>query len=278
MAKKPTVPAAPLTEEEIINNCYKNLSSMHEVQFSRKPNVDFKVGEEVILGFLKNPVIVHLHENGLTCVIKYKELKEKYSTEWVDRYGAWNLHELEKKVNKNTSFAVLDSVLSRVTESNRDLRGLLSMVLKSGVWDSAPYQRDLCWTDKDKTLFLDSIFKNFDIGKFVVIKNEYTYGPNNEYYELVDGKQRMNCILDFYLNKFEYRGYYWQDLSVKDRQFFEQKTISLGMANGHKLTLEEKIELFLAVNTTGVPQSVEHLEKLQQMITYNKEPESSFGM
>ena len=51
-------------------------------------------------------------------------------------------------------------------------------------------------------LLLDSIFKNIDIGKFVLIHlSDSEWVERGFGYEILDGKQRLSALIEFYENK-----------------------------------------------------------------------------
>ena len=56
-----------------------------------------------------------------------------------------------------------------------------------------PYQRQLVWGQKDKQLLLDSIAKDFDIGKLFLRE---VSGQSFEY-EVIDGQQRLDTLRSF---------------------------------------------------------------------------------
>ena len=61
-----------------------------------------------------------------------------------------------------------------------------------------PYQRKSVWTHKDKLFFLDTIFNNFPCPAFYIQKD---ISSNETKYNVVDGKQRLTTILEFYKGK-----------------------------------------------------------------------------
>lgn len=61
-----------------------------------------------------------------------------------------------------------------------------------------PYQRKSVWTASDRFYFLDTIFNNYPCPAVYVQKEIGNEGPK---YNLVDGKQRISTILNFYNNK-----------------------------------------------------------------------------
>lgn len=61
-----------------------------------------------------------------------------------------------------------------------------------------PYQRKSVWTAPDRYYFLDTIFNNYPCPAVYVQKEIGNNGPT---YNVVDGKQRISTILNFYQNK-----------------------------------------------------------------------------
>ena len=62
-----------------------------------------------------------------------------------------------------------------------------------------PYQRRSVWTASDRYYFLDTIFNNYPCPAVYVQKEIGNEGPK---YNVVDGKQRISTILNFYNNRF----------------------------------------------------------------------------
>lgn len=62
-----------------------------------------------------------------------------------------------------------------------------------------PVQRDLVWTTSQKQLLIDSLIKDFDIPKLyfrpIIVDGKTKY-------EIIDGQQRINAILEFLEDKF----------------------------------------------------------------------------
>lgn len=70
-----------------------------------------------------------------------------------------------------------------------------------------PYQRQgRRWSKSDKQYLIDSILNGFDIPKLYFA--DFTWGPstlnaNNSAYAVIDGKQRLEAIFDFFDNKLQ---------------------------------------------------------------------------
>ena len=136
------------------------------------------------------------------------------------------------------------------------------------------YQRDLVWNDSDKANLIDAIYNYSDIGKFVVIRNSYDHlkmmvktGHKNglAFHELVDGKQRLNAIVEFMQDKFkDNNGRFYSELGVNDKRKFRSYN-KCTIAILENATPEQIKRAFLNVNHTGKPMSKEHIEFIKSL-------------
>jgi hypothetical protein len=70
------------------------------------------------------------------------------------------------------------------------------------------YQRRLVWDDSKRSLFIESLLLNVPIPPVFLYENDLSR------YEVMDGQQRLNSIVDFYDNKFVLKGLdRWDDLN-----------------------------------------------------------------
>src|SRR6185437_9104589 len=88
-------------------------------------------------------------------------------------------------------------------------------------------------------------------------------------YTVVDGQQRLTTLINFYLDKFSYKGRFFSELTNQDRIYFNGTSVSYRIISEEQLTRKEILRLFLQANR-GVPQSPEHLAKVQKL--YEQEP------
>lgn len=142
--------------------------------------------------------------------------------------------------------------------------GLESLIFNArwrGLNDSPTYQRSYVWTDEDRERLLSSIFAGLDIGKFVFVIYDW---PENRL-EVLDGKQRLTTLIDFWESRFPYKGVYYHELFWRDRIVFHQHSVQWIEVNGSKCTESELLRLFLAVNAGGVPQSDEHIAHVRKL-------------
>ena len=150
----------------------------------------------------------------------------------------------------------------RLNYSQRYLTDIFSKAYTFGLDLNPEYQRGNVWEMGDKIKLLDSIFNTIDIGKFVFIRLPTKSGCPG--YEVLDGKQRVTTILDFYENRFKYNGLFFNELSRIDQHHFKNYTIS--SASLDNPSLQEKLEYFLRLNTGGKLVDQKHLDRIEKTL------------
>lgn len=179
--------------------------------------------------------------------------------------------EEQSVVNKllNTRVAALrlqNSALSRLHYSNRSMYSLLSYHYLFGVDFNPDYQRGSVWDEEDREKLLDSIFAGREIGRFVFKQLPFNRANDDgNYYEIVDGKQRLLTLLAFYENRFPYKGVFYNDLSVLDKNWFMDASIGIAELN-QNATRAEVLEVFLALNEGGKPVAKEVLDHARELL------------
>ena len=134
------------------------------------------------------------------------------------------------------------------------------------------YQRDFVWTKEQKQLYIKSLFEgNASIKPtFVEYSDTLEDGTRKRVTEVLDGKQRIKALIDFYNNEFDVEGLYYKDLHYRDQFFFERLNVvytRIMNREGRKdLKLETKIQLFLEINMLGTRMSDEDLKKAQSLL------------
>lgn len=135
------------------------------------------------------------------------------------------------------------------------------------------YQRPLVWSIADKQLLIDSIYNYVSCGSVLIRKLEWEeleiLANNGEtelsFYEVVDGKQRLNAIKEFINNEFpDSYGNYFSDLSMRAQIDFGNSH-SIAYTEISKATDKQVLQEFLKVNFAGVPQSREHIDFVSQL-------------
>ena len=230
--------------------------------FYGTPTRSFTVGERVVYGNIKKTTILEKYDDGKFYKI-YKELAPdrdhpEGSTEtsiisWTELFK-YRTTEDDKEI---PTFTRPDYI--NLNFSQRSIDGIILMYHHFGINMNPEYQRDHVWTIDDRRFLIESIFNKIDIGKFTLCMNGYSKLPM---YEVIDGKQRIQTLVDFYEDRFTYRDKFYSQLSWKDQSHFTNYSISVAISE--YLTYEQKLRYFLHLNVAGVPQDDAHIRKVQE--------------
>jgi hypothetical protein len=259
VAKKPAPPQTleQRIEEAIARDLHKSYATSH----LPIPATKLEVGQEVFLGHIEDAVIVKIIDQGRRVAVKYTPPKavgggsDGYAINVVPAFDVQ-----VKSMASSENFGKPNKYMLHY--SQRDVSGLMTMVTHFGVDMDPPYQRGLVWEEADKVKLIDSMFKIVDIGKFVFRK--LPFASDAPSYEIVDGKQRLNAIIEFMSDGFSYQGKTWSQLSQSDRGFIDNYSVSYAQL-AEALTDQEVMELFVRLNTGGRPVDPAHLEKVERM-------------
>lgn len=145
------------------------------------------------------------------------------------------------------------------------LMGTIYDYMRNDIDMEPEYQRDYVWSQKDKESLISSIFNNIEIGRFVFKKNPFDPTKTIKRLEIVDGKQRLNAIVEFFTGQFKWNGKYYHELSHRDRyKFMDTKVMICDL--DRDMTRKDIMEVFVRINTTGKVMDSAHIEKIQKMI------------
>lgn len=231
-----------------------------DYEYVPKPTYFYNVGDKVIIGNLKDCIIYNIIENGKFYVVDYTGVNYNYGNTIETEHckSVWMWTDIRKQNNNTNSFIKNNDI--DIYYSNRRIDGLLNHAYHFGFDFSPEYQRGNVWTLENKIDLIDSIFNNIDIGKFTFIKPDYILDKT----EVLDGKQRITTLMEYFEDRFEYKGCKFSDLSIKDKQHFENYSISWGESTG--LTREQKLRYFIKLNTTGKKMDEKHIEYVRQLL------------
>jgi len=256
------------TPEEIRQSLLK--SNLKEMRRSvdlgiipKNPTRHFNVGDRVRLGALEEVYVREIGEGELYYVLEAVKVRRDPRSEGTDEYhvAAWmEIYPYDK--SSDTKFRIEEKYRIRLLNSGID--SLLHMVYAShgGVDFDAEYQREHVWKLEDKIALVESIFNNIDIGKFVFVQlHESTMG---KYYQILDGKQRLTALCEFYEDRFQYKGYYFSELSFYDRYKFLNHSISYGFLENPDA--RGIYETFIKMNTCGKPMDHKHIDKVKKLL------------
>lgn len=241
---------------------------MKNIDFCPEPAYSFQIGDKVHLGNLIDVTITEILENGKIYKILYSYKENNYGNPYIvnglERYLYWfklrPISTAKESLIQNDDF--------KIYFTNSSISDLLGKKYEFGTDMNPDYQRDYVWSDEDKVALIDSIFSNIDIGKFVFVHNDYT---SKYLYEILDGKQRMNAILEFYENRFAYKGKYFNDLCYLDQNHFLNYSIQeASIPHNDKKTI---LKYFLLLNRSGKRMDEQHLAKVDDIFRKMEETE-----
>lgn len=253
-----------LTVHEKIQDTYKSYkhrAGAYPSQCTDSPpqNRRLSIGDAVRLGALEDCKVVGLFDEDQVVVVSHRG--RKHSKETVDgiAYTATSWTEITKVCDESQeSIAREPSMPEAYLASTVD--SLLALCAK-GLVDSPDYQRGYVWTDEDKQRYLDSWFKGRELGRFIFVRYDYPRGD-----EVLDGKQRLNCLWQFFTSQIAYQGRYWYELSQRDRNTLEGRRLQWAVLPATRYSRADLLRIFLEVNAAGVPQTEEHLAKVRAML------------
>jgi hypothetical protein len=252
-----------VTEEELSAN--QLLRIMEHIQYIPNPTYKFDIGEQVGIGNLENACVTQSLEDGKIYKIDYTNINNNYGRPIIKEHlkGYWQWTDIRPIQSR----IVNDFIKNSDLELNYHQASMLEIFGKKyhfGLEMDADYQRGNVWTLEDNCTLIHSIFNNIDIGKFVFVKLEWNEHPLNYSYEVLDGKQRITAILEFYENKFAYNGLFFNQLSRQEQCHLTEYHVNI--AEISHLSREQKIRFFLILNTSGKVMDKEHLKKVESML------------
>lgn len=227
------------------------------------PTRKFSIDEKVQFGAHKETYVREIYKNGLYYKVECISVKrdrdkpaknEFHIVEWYELYS------LEIGNNFDSNLTKIEEY--RIRQSNTSLESLLHLVYHPGVDFDIEYQREHVWSLDDKIALIDSIFNNIDIGKFVFVQRDFSV--EDKLYEIIDGKQRLTALCEFYEDRFKYKGYLYSELSGRDKRTFDNHGVVIGyLENPSKKAI---LESFIKLNTCGKPMDHKHIDKVKELL------------
>jgi len=249
------------------DNHNRQLKDLRErLNFIPEPTYIYDIGTEVTVGNLQDVAIYNVLENGKIYEIDYTNVDNNYGKpirhEHCKMYVGWTE---ARKLQDGNKVSLIKNEDIRLNYSQKDLRDLFSKVYFFGINFEPEYQRDYVWNLEDQVSLIDSIFNNVDIGKLAFIHYDTKKWMETGFgYEILDGKQRIRAILDYYEDRFQYKGKYFSDLSYRDRNHFINYNISV--AEVRNLNREQILRYFIKLNTGGKIMSKEQVDKVRKLL------------
>ena len=164
------------------------------------------------------------------------------------------------------------------------VRELYEKVHKGEIVSDIGIQREIIYDTEKQRMVIDSIVNDIPLPAFYLWNN--TDIPEGEYYkyEVLDGKQRIEAIKNFYDSQMEYNGLSWKKTSQPIQEKINNTELCVIVCSG---TEEHKREIFSRINTLGVPlkrfevlnglYNGEYLEGLRDFVVKEKSVSKIFG-
>lgn len=270
MARKKVEKKVLTHEENQLQNLEREMGMMEmELSYIPEPTVTFELNEEVNFKSYRDAKIKEVLMDGKLYIVEYTSISKDKKTEEITvtpnclEYAKWmNIAKRDVKVNEN-KFAKKDDL--RIHFMQMTVQSLFTKVYSFGVDFEPEYQRGYVWELEDKIALIDSIFNNVEIGKFAFIDNSNEKWKETGFsYEILDGKQRLSTLCEFYEGKFEYNGFKYNELHPLDRNHILSHPVSI--AEIRDATEQDVLKYFVKLNSNGKVMSQEHLDKVKAMI------------
>ncbi len=267
MGKKKTIGSKSKEERQEMALKFELKNILERKEFGilpLNPTRFFIVGERVQYrwGICNKTYVREVFENGLYYLVETLNVvcdKTENISEDKKNYVEW--HELYKYNNtKATTFRKEEKYFLNFL--NSDVGSLLHLIYHAGVDFDVEYQREHVWELDDKIALIDSIFDNIDIGKFVFVQRDF--GVRDKLYEIIDGKQRLTALKEFYEDRFAYNGYYFSELSHNDKQkILNHRVAYCYLERPDKAMI---YETFIKLNTCGKPMAKKYLDTVKKLL------------
>ena len=224
-------------------------------------NRQLSVGQEVLVGLLADARVVDFREDGQVVIVEYAgetDIRGQatgagtyFSTHvWLDVLPKVPLHEGLTAKPRLTQ-----------PEMVTQLRHLVHRIYREGASDVQDYQREYVWTAENKEMYYDTLFKGRNLGRFIFVVDFHT-----AQIEVLDGKQRLNAIVELMGSVVPYKGVFWHQIAHDERVTVLHRTAQFVDLNKREYSRADLLQIFLEVNAGGVPQTPAHLAHVQALL------------
>ena len=240
----------------------KELEKLEKLEFTLDFDADKEMLNHLEISKINHKIDVDIEENVLT--ISYRPNWHYSDVSGSEVIVKGTLVHKVASLRKEIKYADQIEKVDLTTSVDR----LIEMYEENELILDPEYQRDFVWTTDQKRLYIKNLFE--DKAEITPTIVEYYDDIHTHVYEVLDGKQRIKALLDFYNNEFDVKGLYYKDLTAEDQYFFTNHRVVytrvMNRANSKDLKLETKIQLFLEINMLGTRMSDEDLAKAQALL------------
>jgi len=130
-------------------------------------------------------------------------------------------------------------------------------------------QRDFVWNIEQKRELIWSILMNRNIPRMAMMNVLPNKCDIDGVYQVIDGKQRLSAMIDFYRNKYTLivanKEYLFNELPIDYQNVIKGYHFAYYIAHepyGKPFSDQDKIDWFIYINFAGTPQDKAHFEAL----------------
>ena len=231
---------------------------------SNKPTRFFEVGQRVIFGGFGKSWVKEVLSDGALYILGVI-LNSRESGDFEDqRVAFWHDVFPYKTIEHYKEIQVFNKKFDYGNVFNQPIDSLFHRYYWGGIDMNPEYQRGNVWEIQDKISLIDSIFNDIEIGRIVLMNLPYN-DERKKQYEIIDGKQRLSTLVEFFEDRFKYNGLFFSEMHPLDKHHFTNK--QLAIIEVDTMPRELVLEYFIRINTSGRPVDINHLNKVKKMKT-----------
>jgi hypothetical protein len=234
------------------------------------PTRHFEVDARVTYGAFQHSIVKEVLEGGFIYVLESQQLTKSNQYDRGESIGkpqvkivAWYDIFPYRSTEEINAIPVLSSKFNFGQSYNSTISALIHDHYNFGIDMNPEYQRDLVWELEDKVALIDSIMNDVEIGRFVFMKKNYS-STESTMSEVIDGKQRLTALIEFFEDRFAYKGLKYSEMNPMDKNHFTNKSIL--RIDVDQMTIEQRMDYFIRINTTGKAMDAEHLENVKKKL------------
>jgi len=221
----------------------------------RNPTRKFDVAELVtILNSEQTYSVVWSYADTKVYLLKNINTEEVIVSPW---------HEIFKKPKSKKRIKFFKSFRKAPNFQASKISDLITRYYTNDINMNPEYQVEFSWGKSKKEDFLESILINraISIGNFsfmhIFEKDEV------QLEEIIDGKERLKTIIDFYEGKITFHEMFFSDLNQLDQEMFLTQACNIGTLP-EAIEEEAVIDLFISMNTNSSSVSKSALKHLRR--------------
>lgn len=253
-----------MTQSVVLQRQLKELEE--RLKYVSDPPYVFQPGDRVRVGSFQDVIVEETLFDGKVYLIDYTSVDTNYGrpvkTEHQKKYVSWVQ---VRRFQEEPAESVIHNADLNPRFIYRSLTELFNKAYHFGVKMEPVSPIGYEWEKGDRERLIDSIFQNIDIGKFTMVQYDAkTWARSGFGFQILDGRQRLGTLLDFYEDRLQWRGRLFSDLSSRDQNHFLGYPVMF--AEVKELSQEKLLRYYVQLNTFGKVMDRERLDQLRKLI------------